>query len=118
MAMGYLIWTQRNRDVNQILYDFNTETLNDTLSKLKYRRNEVKMRKIMKAIWWILVIVMNFYVGYESFADYYLNHVHITIGYLSVIFLVQTSFFGFLMFVMKKSHKFEYDRVRNHMIIY
>ena len=118
IAMWYLISTQRKRTLGQILYDFNHETLSDTLSKLRYRRNEVVMRNLM-IILFLLVLITNCAIGLESFFQYGAHiHLKISLAYVSVIFLLQTLYFFSLMVTMKKLHNHEYKRVRNQMVVY
>jgi hypothetical protein len=45
IAMWYIIKSQQHRDVNQILYDFNTEEMGT--KSLNYRKNEFKIAKAM-----------------------------------------------------------------------
>ena len=49
-AMLYIIEAQKDRDVNEILYDLNNENLHDKDDSIKYRKKEMQMRQIFRII--------------------------------------------------------------------
>lgn len=59
VAMCYIIITQRNRDLGQILYEFNTEV--DSFSGITYQRNERWLAKCM-------LVITSCAIGYQIFA--------------------------------------------------
>jgi hypothetical protein len=61
-----MIYTQSNRNINQILYDYNNEPINRPISKdqITYRRNEQKWIQFFKIVQIIICIicVVNFII--------------------------------------------------------
>jgi hypothetical protein len=58
IAMWYIIWSQDKRDVNQILYDFNTENMQDwDQNQLSYRKNEIRIQRAMVVVCVVLVVL-------------------------------------------------------------
>jgi hypothetical protein len=119
-AMLYIIETQKDRRVEQILNDFNTESLRNTLSqtpfsdkKLTFRKDEIKKAKCQK-IWLVMgnIFIFVYYglVFFEYQAGYYLL---ISQYILSFIFL-SIDFFR-LYFQLKKRHFFEFQRIKRQM---
>jgi len=41
--MLHLITSQKDRNVNEILYDFNAEDIHDRSSAIKYRKKEIRL---------------------------------------------------------------------------
>ena len=63
-AMLYLIETQKNRDIGQILFDYNNENITDKKQKddpRTYRRDELNLKRVMK---------FNFFFGNFMFVVY------------------------------------------------
>jgi t-SNARE complex subunit (syntaxin) len=54
-----MIYTQSNRNINQILYDYNNEPINRPISKdqITYRRNEQKWIQFFKIVQIIICII-------------------------------------------------------------
>lgn len=49
-AMYYIMRTQHNRTVNQILYEYNAENMRDRSDGLNYRKNEIRLAQIFKGL--------------------------------------------------------------------
>lgn len=114
ICMWYIIGTQSKRNVNEILYDFNTENLDDNESSLSYRKNELRMRNGMIYAYVILMIMLVittfvYFMFKETWSMWFFNF------YVSLYIVVGLGFFVSLMQTMKKSHKFEYNRVKVEM---
>lgn len=58
ITMWSIIESQRNRDVNEILYDFNTEVVTDEMCSINFRKNEIKLKKLMLVFYIVVVIYL------------------------------------------------------------
>lgn len=116
ITMWYIISTQKDRDVNEILHDFNAETLDNDISGLHYRKREITLKKCMAAgavitfLW--LLVGWSITIVKEPAAFRSIYVIKFAIMGLNIVF------FFLLMWNMYKQHYFEYERVKVQLTIH
>ena len=125
-AILYMIATQKNRNINEILYDFNHEPMGQRISKdqVSYRRKELKWIKFFHHLETLLIIFLLFNYFAMCFlyeldsTDFPLYYLPIAIQY-EVNFILTIFCFVFLsklMYSMFKLHRQEFQRVKYNLI--
>jgi len=117
--MVYLIKSQLNRRVEEILYDYNYENLQDPIdnpwkykyskTQISYRRREIKLQKNFK-----LVIIL-FCVGYWlDVAVAFKTNLSVAFYIFALMYLVftvyLTFYFTILCYLMRRYHHFEFQQ--------
>lgn len=119
--MIYIIQTQRNRDVNEILYDHNHENVSSTLKygeeEVSYRRMELIMRRMMVGF---LLVCQFFFLCLHVFSRYETINFYfwIVVPFYSFILVLLLGVSAKLLWLMMKLHRYEYYIHRRHMIMY
>lgn len=117
--MIYIILSQDKRNINEILYDHNTENIHATIceDQKTYRRDEIKMKK---AFICILIAIVVLYIG--ATIDLLTTNAEYTWIIISGIYASQSISllvaFVILFYLMNKKHHYEFIKSRNHMLSY
>lgn len=115
--MIYIVKTQQNRRVEEILFDHNNENMDRTIwrDQLTYRKKEIVMAYLFIFITVVLVVSMIVLITANHLFNSMSSYPIILIGVLTVIFVFQ---FTLLMCLIRKYHNYEYKRIIKESIIF
>ena len=129
-AMKYLVDSQSNRRVEQILYEHNHENIGLSIRKEKkenrestfkikpitYRRKEIQLSYKLYAF--STIVVLAYLVPRILAFKYGVIYKYLVFIYFPLLVIIMSVSWSQIFFVMAKKHRYEFEKSRKQMIVF
>ena len=128
ISMLNIIYQQADRNINEILYDFNAENLNEEIDRadrhqITYRKKEIRMKKCF-LMWGAINCPISIFLWISSsFVSFpttlgLINNISVIVYIFITQFLLLPIVFVLLMYQLKKRHVFEYNEHKKSIYMF